>query len=202
MTSDVTERSQPGHAESTRGRPRDDDRTEAIVDAAIEVMYDLGWDGFKVQEVARRAGAGLATIYRRWATKEDLVAAAMRRDIDLGIFADLDGDARQQLEHVLDHLGDKIGRDGGSVISVLAAARHHAAMREALDDMMHDTVRTLIRDLIGEMIGGAHPQVVTLTDCILGAVIFRAGLLEVDTTGAEFSSEMLALVDAVGSPSS
>jgi len=57
--------------------------------------------------------------------------------------------------------------------------------------------RLFIRPEIGAMIGADHPQVVTLTDAVLGALIFRAGMLEVDTPGEEFATEMIALVDAV-----
>ena len=184
---------------ATRGRPRSDDRTTAILDAAVDVMHDVGWDGFTMQEVANRAGAGLATIYRRWETKEDLVAAAMRHDIDYADPRHRDGPPRDVLAQVLTELGDKMCGKGGSVISVLAAARDHEAMRCALDEQMHDGVRAGIRDLIGAMIGADHPCAPTLTDSILGALIFRAGMLEIDTPGDEFSAEMLALIDAVAS---
>ena len=60
-------------ATPTRGRPRSSDRTEAILDAAHDVLKEHGFDNVRMQDIADQAGAGLATIYRRWETKEDLV---------------------------------------------------------------------------------------------------------------------------------
>jgi len=184
---------------ATRGRPRDSDRTAAILDAAVDVMHDVGWDGFKVQEVANRAGCGLATIYRRWETKEDLVAAAMRHDTDEGIALVSSGDPRDALTAFLTRFGDKMCAKGGSVISVMAAARDHEAMRAAFDESVAGQIRPAITDLIDQIIGPDHPRSLTLADAIMGALIFRAGMLELDMDGAEFAAEMLALVDAVSS---
>lgn len=61
------------------GRPRDPQADEAIITAIIDVLIEHGFGGFTVEAVAARAGVGKATIYRRWATKEDLVLAAAER---------------------------------------------------------------------------------------------------------------------------
>src|ERR1700737_4041794 len=60
------------------GRPRAEDRTPAILEAAKELMGEVGYDRLRIQDVADRAGAGLATLYRRWPTKQALVADAIR----------------------------------------------------------------------------------------------------------------------------
>jgi len=62
----------------TRGRKQDDSRTESILKAAIELLLDVGFDKFRVQDVANRAGAGTGAIYRRWPKKEALIADAIR----------------------------------------------------------------------------------------------------------------------------
>jgi AcrR family transcriptional regulator len=60
-----------------RGRPRAADRDTAILDATQQLLEELGYDRLRIQDVADRAHAGLATIYRRWPTKQALVIAAM-----------------------------------------------------------------------------------------------------------------------------
>ncbi|WP_299049931.1 TetR/AcrR family transcriptional regulator [uncultured Nocardioides sp.] len=77
---------------STGGRPRDASRDEAILDATLDLLAQVGYDDLTTAEVARRAGAGKATIYRRWPSKADLVVAAVGR---------MGGD-----EPTLDHLPD------------------------------------------------------------------------------------------------
>jgi AcrR family transcriptional regulator len=65
-------------AESAR-RPRGEVREEAILDAALELVAEAGFDRATVGAIARRAGASKATIYRRWPGKSELVADAIRR---------------------------------------------------------------------------------------------------------------------------
>ena len=60
-----------------RGRPRVAARDTAILDATQQLLEELGYDRLRVQDVADRAHAGLATIYRRWPTKQALVIATM-----------------------------------------------------------------------------------------------------------------------------
>jgi AcrR family transcriptional regulator len=57
----------------TRGRPRDASRDDALRQAAIAVMAEVGYRALTMDAVAARARAGKATIYRRWDSKLELV---------------------------------------------------------------------------------------------------------------------------------
>lgn len=59
------------------GRPRDASRDAAITSAALEVLAEHGYERMTMDQVARRAGAGKATLYRRWPSKAELVAQAI-----------------------------------------------------------------------------------------------------------------------------
>jgi AcrR family transcriptional regulator len=59
------------------GRPRDASRDTAILTAALEVLAEHGYERMTMDQVARRAGAGKATLYRRWPSKSDLVVQAV-----------------------------------------------------------------------------------------------------------------------------
>ena len=61
------------------GRKRDARRGGEILDVALEVLAEVGFDGMTIGMVAARAGAGKATLYRRWPSKTDLVLDAVRR---------------------------------------------------------------------------------------------------------------------------
>lgn len=56
-----------------RGRPRDPSVDRAILDAARSVVAEKGFNGSSMDEIARRAGVGKDTLYRRWKSKEELV---------------------------------------------------------------------------------------------------------------------------------
>ena len=59
------------------GRKRDLSRDAEILDAALEVLAETGYDGMTIDMVAARAKAGKATVYRRWASKGELVIEAV-----------------------------------------------------------------------------------------------------------------------------
>jgi AcrR family transcriptional regulator len=59
------------------GRPRDDKRNPQILRAALEVLAEVGYDRLTMDEVAERAQAGKATLYRRWPSKAQLVVDAL-----------------------------------------------------------------------------------------------------------------------------
>lgn len=61
------------------GRKRDHTRDAAILDAALEVLAEVGYTGMTMDMVAVRAKAGKATVYRRWSSKSDLVLDAVAR---------------------------------------------------------------------------------------------------------------------------
>lgn len=61
-----------------RGRKLDTARNAQILDATLEVLAEVGYDATTVDMVAARSHAARATVYRRWATKADLVVEAVR----------------------------------------------------------------------------------------------------------------------------
>lgn len=66
------------------GRPlRADARRneDAVLEAAREVFLAAGVDA-PARDIAQRAGVGIGTLYRRFPTRAELVAAVFRREID------------------------------------------------------------------------------------------------------------------------
>jgi AcrR family transcriptional regulator len=59
------------------GRKRDHTRDGEILDAALDVLAETGYEGMTIDMVAARAKAGKATVYRRWASKSELVIDAV-----------------------------------------------------------------------------------------------------------------------------
>jgi AcrR family transcriptional regulator len=59
--------------------PRSEAREQAILDAALELLMEVGYDRLSMDALAERAHAGKATIYRHWSGKAQVVAEAVRR---------------------------------------------------------------------------------------------------------------------------
>ncbi|WP_459556897.1 TetR/AcrR family transcriptional regulator [Lacunimicrobium album] len=66
-----------------RGRPVDeglwDRRTDEILDTAIDLFAERGYNGADTQEIANRVGVGKGTLYRYFPSKESLFLAAADR---------------------------------------------------------------------------------------------------------------------------
>ena len=63
---------------ATHLRPRvEGDREREILDAALEVLAEVGYDRLTMDAVAQRAKASKATLYRRWNSKATLVVDAL-----------------------------------------------------------------------------------------------------------------------------
>ena len=61
------------------GRKRDPSRDAKILEATLDVLAEVGAAGLTMDAVAARAGAGKATIYRRWTSKAELAFRGMPR---------------------------------------------------------------------------------------------------------------------------
>ena len=93
-------------AEATRGRgrPRDPRTDEAILRAALELFTEHGHAGTSIEAIARRAGVGKLTVYRRWGSKDELIAAAVesaRGEIPNPGSDDLDGMSYAEISQVI-----------------------------------------------------------------------------------------------------
>jgi AcrR family transcriptional regulator len=60
------------------GRPRSAAADASIVRATLELLLEGGYRGLTMEQVRARAGVGKATLYRRYGSKEELVAEAVR----------------------------------------------------------------------------------------------------------------------------
>ncbi|MFC7218608.1 TetR/AcrR family transcriptional regulator [Streptomyces polyrhachis] len=67
----------PG-AHPAAGRRRGSVLEKAILDAVLDQLGSVGWNGLTIEGVAARAQTGKAAVYRRWSSKVDLVADALK----------------------------------------------------------------------------------------------------------------------------
>ena len=103
--------------------PRAEAREQAILDAALELIMEVGYDRLSMDALAERAHAGKATIYRRWTGKAQVVAEAIRR---------------RKSEHDLDP-------DTGSLRDDLLAALGHTCVALSLDEAIVSGVMSAMR---------------------------------------------------------
>lgn len=59
-----------------RGRPRSEETHQAILKAALDQVFEIGFRAMSVESIAAKAGVGKTTIYRRWPNKAAMVMDA------------------------------------------------------------------------------------------------------------------------------
>lgn len=62
--------------------PPADPRTAAVLSAAREVVVELGIRRLTIDEVVRRSGVSRMTVYRRFAGRDEVVVAVIRRELE------------------------------------------------------------------------------------------------------------------------
>ncbi|OBI40201.1 TetR family transcriptional regulator [Mycobacterium kyorinense] len=62
---------------------------DRVLDVVADILENDGYDAVQLREVARRARTSLATIYKRYATRDELILAALERWIEENRYAGL-----------------------------------------------------------------------------------------------------------------
>ncbi|MGW4519656.1 TetR/AcrR family transcriptional regulator [Amycolatopsis sp. NPDC004378] len=82
--------------------------TQAITDAVLHELAEQGYGRLSMEAVAKRAGVGKSALYRRWKSKEEMIAAVVTEfSVSRAVLEDtgsLRGDLRATLQAVLDWL--------------------------------------------------------------------------------------------------
>jgi AcrR family transcriptional regulator len=66
-----------------------DCKADPIIKIVVELLDTQGYEAVQLREVARRARVSLATIYKRYATRDELIAAALEWWMDTNRYARL-----------------------------------------------------------------------------------------------------------------
>lgn len=116
------------------GRPRDTQVDERVLRIAAALIFERGYAGMSIDEVAERAGVAKTTLYRRWPTKDHLavaVVARLQEDDEITDTGDIRLDLVNYLEKIAAGLnrmrtaGRNEGPSAGVVGELVAAAAKH-----------------------------------------------------------------------------
>jgi AcrR family transcriptional regulator len=119
---------------------RGEARTVAILDAALELIAEVGYERVTMDNIAARAHASKMTMYRRWSTKSELVADALRRHAQGEVSAVPDtGTLRGDLLATVGEITATLtGERGPSLIGLIEAIRDDAALREQVSSQVRE----------------------------------------------------------------
>jgi AcrR family transcriptional regulator len=107
-------------------RPRrlDQEREQAILRAAYELLGEVGYQGLRVDAVAARARASKATLYRHWPAKASLVVDAVRACKNASEDIPDTGSLRGDLVTWFGAIAESIGGEQGPLLAGLFMAMY------------------------------------------------------------------------------
>jgi AcrR family transcriptional regulator len=147
-------RTAPGSSEL-----RGDARTVAILDAALELIGEVGYERVTMDSIAARAHASKMTMYRRWPTKSELVAEALRRHAQGDVPSVPDtGTLRGDLLATVAEIGQTLtGRNGPSLIGLIDAIRDDRALREQVSSQVRERSHQVGREICARAASRGEP---------------------------------------------
>ncbi|MGW8885733.1 TetR/AcrR family transcriptional regulator [Streptomyces sp. NPDC055749] len=175
----------------------------AILAAALEQLSTVGWSGLTMEGVAAGAQTGKAAVYRRWPSKEDLVADALRAGLpSMGEARDCGG-IREDLYEVCRRLRDAmLSAPGVALRSVLhecdvrAADRFHGVI---MDGVVGPSTE-LFREVVGRGVGRGEVRPEAANDMAFD-VIPAMMMYRSKVCGSEWPDEEIArMIDQVMMP--
>lgn len=176
------------------GRARGEPIKEAVLQKTLEELATHGVDNLSVERIARSAEVNKTSVYRRWPTREALVAAALERVLlDLsGKLEDtgsLRGDLLSLAKTVAIFLDQPVGRAlasaamTGNASSQIAALAQSSLLEEARRPAEALVMRAAAR---GEWRALPHPEVVL--SALVGGILHRLLLERAPVTGPWLTS--------------
>lgn len=177
-------------ASSSAGRPRSEEAHQAILDATLELLVEVGFSALTVEGVANRAGVGKATIYRRWASKLPLIVEAYGHlpgfeDCNTGSLAE---DLKQMLGRYLEVFNTTAL---SAVLPSLAGERfHNPELSVLFEPVSKDRRRPLIAAFERARARGEIPKEIDLelaADLVVGPIavrlFFKGGRIKPEMVG-------------------
>lgn len=160
-----------------RGRPRSAGNDDAILEAAIGLMREVGYTRMTMEAVAAAAGISKPTLYLRYSGKAELVVAAHVR-VRVADAPTPSGDLRADLVAQLGHLHEVFTRLGMSVLGVCLTEEE--SIPELIAGLRARSVqpgRQIMRDALAAAIAreelAADADVETAVEMAIGAYYAR-----------------------------
>ncbi|MFC9390584.1 TetR/AcrR family transcriptional regulator [Streptomyces venezuelae] len=184
-TSGATGPGSGGPAPARRGRPRSEGVEQAVFDAIVGLLEEgVPLAELSIERIARTAGVGKATLYRRWAGKEELLVDLMR-SVEPPEPVLPGTSARDDLVALLESMRERglAKRNSALLHNVFAQMRHYPKLWDAYHATVIEPRRRLGRDAVrraieqGEIRGDLDIEFVNdlLTAPLLLRTVIRPG---------------------------
>lgn len=190
----------PGSLRVPRGRPRNAAADTAIIEAVLSLLEEGATIGeLSMERIARAAGVGKATVYRRWAGKNALMLDVMK-SVDEQTPRLAGRSVRDDLVTCVEFIRRRalVKRSSALLRNVIAQAQTEPELWAAYHDTVIAARRAQVQEVLlrgvrtGELRDDIDPEL--LGDLFIGPMLSRS-MLRPDATLPEGLSELI--VDSV-----
>ncbi len=149
-----------------------------LLSATMQVLGETGYDRLTIDEVAARAHASKATVYRRWPSKGELVVAAMSEGLRHVAVPPNTGTLRGDLLKLAELIAEQGRLHGDALAGVLSEVRRNPRLEGVIArDFIHKR-RALIHAVLHQAVvrGEIRPEAISddLWDLLPGYLMFRS----------------------------
>jgi len=172
-------------------------RKQAILDAALELLMEVGYDRLSMDALAEKAHAGKATIYRHWSGKAQVVAEAVHRMKAGGVpnafpsTGSLRGDLLAALDQIACSASDV---DAAIIAGVMSAMRSDPELAELVRSQVLDSKKGEFNGIIdravrrGELPQGGSAE---LVEEVISALLINQLVIRGLPVDGEFSTHVV-----------
>ncbi|MFB7379531.1 TetR/AcrR family transcriptional regulator [Kitasatospora purpeofusca] len=152
----------------------------AIFEATLDQLTSGGFARLTMEGVAGAARTGKAALYRRWASKVELVIDALDSTLPRPTDTPDFGSAREELRHLVESFASVArSRAGGAVTAVMAELDHEQALlfKDFIAQRMIEPTKGVILDILrrGAERGDVRPDAATplVADVVPAMLLYR-----------------------------
>jgi len=172
----------------------------AVLGATEELLMEVGYDELSVDEVARRAGVHKTTVYRRWPTKPELIADAVREQSAEAVPIPDTGNLLDDLRQLARSVARNVGTEGGgrrtrTIVAAAASSDELANNVNAFWSHRLEMCAPIVERAIerGEVPADTNPNVTI--EALVGPIWLRL-LVTGEPIDDQLVDQIAALVDA------
>ena len=180
------------------GRPRSRRADEAIREAALELLAELGYTGLSMDSLAEHARVSKATIYRRWPSKEEMVASLLDEFVGEVAVPDT-GSTREEIRAAVERVAhfyrwSAAGRVIAALVSEMAShPRVAGVVRSRFESPWRLVLRSVLKRGIERGDLRSDVDLDVASDLLTGPIVYRTLL----AGGAMGRAYVQALADEV-----
>ncbi len=154
-------------------RPRSQQADHAILLAAQELLQESGLRSVTMEAIARRAGVGKQTVYRRYADRNAVLAAVWLQDAESRVEVPRGRSLERDLALFLERLFAALQTSGDALRHLLAQAQFDDDLRETFREEFIAHRRATLADIVRRHSQPADADVEAVVDMLYGTMWYR-----------------------------